>query len=208
MTSLNFEYMLTTIIQAQKDRVQHQLETLFTIVTSTGKSIGDGETTTPLFRWMCDYNEYQQQLVRILNHKMLSFQNAKDEMFKAGGQAALTALLSPENLEFVCDLEGSVALQMNLDIRNKSGNSPLGFACENGQTEVVQLMIPFLGDKGLDHKNKDGNTPRDIARIHGHREIDYILTDELIQRGMEQQGHFPLIDDIDRATEPIIQPWE
>lgn len=208
MTSSSFEYMLTEIFQTHGYRIQHQLETLFMIVTSSGMNIGDGETTTPLFRWICCYNDYQEQLVKILNHEMLSIQNTKDDMLKAGGRAALIALVSPEKKEFMRVLKASIAMEMNLDIRNSSGNSPLGFACENGQKEVVQLMIPFLGDEGLNHKNKDGNTPRDIARIHGYREIDYILTDELTQRGMEEQGNFSLIFGNKMATKTIVKPWE
>lgn len=208
MNSPRFEYMVTEILQAHAYRIQHQLETLFMIVTSSGMNIGDGETTTPLFRWVCYYNDYQEQLVKILNHEMLSIQDTKDDMIKAGGRAALTAVLSPEKKEFTRVLKASIAMQMNLDFRNSSGNSPLGFACENGQKEVVQLLIPFLGDEGLNHKNKDGNTPRDIARIHGYGEIDYILTDELIQRGMEEEGNLALIFGNNMAAKKIIEPWE
>lgn len=193
MTSSSFEYMLTEILQTHGYRIQQQLETLFMMVTSSGMNIGDGEKTSPLCRWICYYSDYQEQLVKILNHEMLSIQDTKDDMLKAGGRAALLAILSPEKREFMRVLKASIAMELNLDIRNSSGNSPLGFACKNGHKEVVQLMIPFLGDEGLNHKNKDGKTPRDIARIHGFREIDYILTDELIQRGMEaEQGKFLL----------------
>lgn len=167
--------------------------------------MGDGETTTPLFRWVCYYNDYQEQLVKILNHKMFSIEDTKEAILKAGGQDAMNALLSPENKEFIRVLKASVAMKMDLDIRNSSGNSPLGFACENGHKEIVQLMIPFLGDEGLNHKNEDGNTPRDIARIHGYQDIDYILTDELIQRGMEEQGNLSMIFG---NTKTIVEPWE
>lgn len=194
MASSSFEYMLTEILQTHGYRIQHQLETLFMVVTSSGMDIGGRATTSPLCRWICYYNDYQEQLVKILNHEMLSIQDMKDDLLKAGGRAALLAILSPEKKEFMRVLKASIAMEMNLDIRNSCGNSPLGFACRNGQKEVVQLMIPFLGDEGLNHRNKDGNTPRDIARIHGYREIDYILTDELIQRGMmeAEQGNFLL----------------
>lgn len=207
MTSSNFEDMLTKILQTHGYRIQNQLELLFMVVTSSGMNIGDGETTTPLFRWVCYYNDYQEQLVKVLNHKMFSIEDTKDDILKAGGRAAFIALLSPspETKEFIRVLKASITMKINLDIRNKSGNSPLGFACENGHKEVVQLMIPFLGDEGLNHKNKDGNTPRDIARIHGYRDIDYMLTDELIQRGMEEKINLSMISG---NTETIVEPWE
>lgn len=205
MTSSSFENMLADILNTHGCRIQDQLEFLFMVVTSSGMSMGDGETTTPLFRWVCYYNDYQEQLVKILNHKMFSIEDLKEDILKAGGQAAMNALLSPGNKDFIRVLKASVAMEMNLDIRNSSGNSPLGFACENGHKEVVQLMIPFLGDEGLNHKNKDGNTPRDITRIHGYQDIDYILTDELIQRGMEEQGNLSMIFG---NTKTIVEPWE
>lgn len=107
-------------------------------VTSLVINIGERETKTPLFRCVCGCNDYQEQLVNILNHEMLSFQNRKDDKLKASGRAALLALLSPQKNEFMLVLKASIAMEMNLDIRNSSGNSPLPFARDNGQIEVVQ----------------------------------------------------------------------
>lgn len=207
ITNSSFENILTEILHSHGCRIQDQLEFLFMVVTSSGMNMGDGETTTPLSRWVSYYNDYQEQLVKILNHKIFSIEDTKDDILKAGGRPALIELLSPsaESKEFIRVLKASVVMKMNLDIRNSSENSPLGFACENGHKEVVQLIIPFLGDEGLNHKNKYGNTPRDIARIHGYEEIDYILTDELIQRGMEEQGS---LSKIFGNTKTIVKPWE
>lgn len=130
--------MLTEIFRTHRYRIQHQLETLFMTVTSSVINIGDRETTTRLFRCVCGYNDYQEQLVKILNHEMLSFQNRKDDMLKASGRAALLALLSPEKKEFMRVLKASIAMEMNLDIRNSSGNSPLPFARDNGEIKAAQ----------------------------------------------------------------------
>lgn len=207
MGNVVFEDLVTKIIQTNKDRIEYELETLFMHVSSAGMNLWDESKATPLFRWRCDYNDYQDHLIKILNRRVFPFQETKSELLKAGGSAALTALSSKTKLEFMRILLSLTEMQINLDIRNASGNSPLGFACQNGQTEVVQLMLPFLSDKGLNRKNTAGITSRNFARIYGYKNIDYILTDELIQRGMEEPGTFTLLLDDYSPIETIIEPW-
>lgn len=86
-------------------------------------------------------------------------------------------------------------MEINLVIRNTSGNSLFGFVYENKQTELVQLMILFLGDEELLSSLFLWFTPRGIASIHGHKEINHILKNELTQQEMEKPRKFSIMLD-------------
>ena len=61
-----------------------------------------------------------------------------------------------------------------VNIRNKYGDLPIHYACQNGHLDTVKFLI----NKGSDFTstNNSGSTPLDIASRYGHtRVVDYLM---------------------------------
>ncbi len=196
VASNEFDAMIASTVEDHKNKNLKELARLFEIVTASGFNLSDSCTTTPLFKWLCGFIDYQNLLVQILNQCDVTLHDIRPEVFQRRGYPGLRATSSHQTLARIHQLlhrhhhrpsptsstttETSAGSPRNLDIRNHQGNSSLSFACENGQTKSVQLLLKFLDDEGLNHANDAGTTPRVLARIQGHEWIAEILTDEMI----------------------------
>ncbi|KAL8692205.1 MAG: hypothetical protein Q9218_002736 [Villophora microphyllina] len=73
---------------------------------------------------------------------------------------------------------------LNLDLRNKAGNTPLHWASMNGHLEVVKLLV----DRGADVwiKNEAGHNAMFDAEVAGKEEVVAWLLSQ--QKGVEESG--------------------
>ena len=61
------------------------------------------------------------------------------------------------------------AARANVDLANKNGTTPLFFAAQNGDHEVVTALI--AAGATVELAAKDGTTPMDVASRKGHHDI-------------------------------------
>jgi len=75
--------------------------------------------------------------------------------------------------------ETQVLLEVNgngdIDTRDTRGWAPLHYACDYGQTIIVEILIQHGVD--VDKTNKDGHTPLHLATRTGHVGIIRLLLD-------------------------------
>ena len=55
--------------------------------------------------------------------------------------------------------------------RNKSGNTPLHVACENGNLDCLGILLQFSSKGGINKGNKYKSTPLHLACQSGRREV-------------------------------------
>jgi ankyrin repeat protein len=55
--------------------------------------------------------------------------------------------------------------------RNKSGNTPLHVACENGNLDCVGILLQSRSKGGINNGNKDKSTPLHLACQSGRRDV-------------------------------------
>lgn len=57
--------------------------------------------------------------------------------------------------------------QANVNAQTGTGDSALTYACENGHTDVAELLLQFNAD--LEHESEGGRTPLMKAARAGHQ---------------------------------------
>ena len=92
------------------------------------------------------------------------------------------------------------------NIQNNDGNTALIKACNEGHTEIVQLLLKD-GRTDPNIQNNNGNTPLIFACYKGHTTIVELLLNERSQEGSQEGSQeVPVSErDIDKRTDPNIQ---
>ena len=93
-----------------------------------------------------------------------------------GGQLEIVKLLLENSKERKIDIDFNVV--------NGHGDTPLHSACEMEELEIVKLLLDNSEERKLDifKKNNDQETPMDIAMSWGCHEILTILHLEVLRR--------------------------
>ena len=66
---------------------------------------------------------------------------------------------------------------IDFNVVNQYGNTPLNIACYNGQFEVAKFLLDNSNEKEIDiyKKNNYQQTAEDLARFKGHKDILELL---------------------------------
>jgi hypothetical protein len=95
---------------------------------------------------------------------------------------------------------------INVNLKDWSGSTPLHYAAENGHVEIARLLLQNGAEVNV--KNNRGNTPLHCAAYHGHIDILHLLVengadleaqDNYGSRALHRaayNGHLPFIQEL------------
>lgn len=95
---------------------------------------------------------------------------------KSGGWNNSTALMKAVEGGHVDVVRAILKYSPDVNIRNQFGMTALMLAAENGQKEIVEIILANDGIKGINYTNNDSYTALSLAAATGHSEIVRILT--------------------------------
>ena len=81
------------------------------------------------------------------------------------------------HLELLKFIIGNPDFDIDFNIVDQTGNTPLHWACYHGQFEVVKFLFDNSNEKEIDifKKNNNQRTAEDLARLKGHKDILELL---------------------------------
>lgn len=157
------------------------------------------QTESTMNQWRRDYPTAQQVASfhrSMSSEAMDSLQEVTGMLIQKGGTTAnLRIALYMSDLEKAkAFIEGGV----NINVSDGHGYTPLHYAVQNNQKEIVQLLIAHGAD--INTKGNIGKTPLDIAMKGWHQDIVKLF----VGKGAEVSTHIAaFIGDVDRVKEFI-----
>ena len=81
------------------------------------------------------------------------------------------------HVELLKYIFGNPDFDIDFNVKNQYGNTPLNIACFTGQFEAVKLLLEHSNEKEIDiyQKNNYQQTAEDLARLKGHKDILELL---------------------------------
>ena len=81
------------------------------------------------------------------------------------------------NLKFLKYINENPNFEIDFNVVDHFGWTPLREACDEGQFKIVKFLLEISKEKGIDIEKKDNyqETPKDLAKQEGHNDIVELL---------------------------------
>ncbi|MEG4068866.1 ankyrin repeat domain-containing protein [Microcoleus sp. Pol11C2] len=120
-----------------------------------------------------DNAQYGKSTALLHNAAKIGFKELVQQLIKDGANVAIRDGYRRTPLHFATTKEVAALLMLDVNARDKSGNTPLHLAVERGSQDIAELLI--ANGARVNVRNENGQTPLYRAIAIGHNEIAALL---------------------------------